>query len=434
MRTRRKYVGFEDLCSLKVAETWRYFKGESFAYWMVCAYLFFEYVRPQSIYPTVDFLPWTQLAVIGAFIGCFFDKTVRWVSSPINLISISFFMIVFLSSVFAYFPAHSYERLDILYLWIIIYFLIINIVNSERRFFVFICIFLVASFKISLSLSILWAQRGFSFTAWGLAGPPGYFQNSGELSIQMLMYWPIAWAFVVSLKPFIGKKWYWFLMLMPITAVMVILGASSRGAQLALGIQLIVMNYRKIFNKKMFISLVVCGALVWLLVPSEQMERFQEIGEDKSSQQRLLYWENGLEMLNDNPWLGIGYFNYIPYYEKFYRDDMLYAIAQLPHNIFIQVGTDSGYIGLFLFVALIFRAFRMYRVFYRDGPEGSIIFSCMPRMLSISLVGFLVAGQFVSVAYYPFLWIHLALTVSFFNIYGRRSNFGSSSKRAKLVP
>ncbi|GGC72904.1 O-antigen ligase family protein [Marinobacter halophilus] len=426
MRKKVAEITDEDFYSLKAGVIWRYFKGESFAFWMICAYLFFEYVRPQSIFPMIDFLPWTKLVVIGAILGCFADRTVRWVSSSINVLLILFLILILLSSVFAYFPSVSYAKLDSYYLWVIIYFLIINIVNTRKRFFIFLCIFLVASFKISFSLAITWAKRGFAFTDWGLMGPPGFFQNSGELAIQMLVFWPIAWAFAHSVKPYVSKNWYWLLMLMPITAIMVILGASSRGGQLALVVQLVVMNYRTVFKPKVLISCGVAFFLLWTFLPEAQKERFQSMGEDKTSQQRILYFENGIEMIKDNPLLGVGYFNFPSYFARYYPDDVLLGRAELPHNIFIQIGTDVGLLGLAVFSGFLLVSYRIGRRFKVEGCEDRQ--ALIGRCANLSLLGFVVAGQFVTVAYYPFLWIHLALAVAMNNSFtvSRKKNQGRS--------
>lgn len=417
MARRKQEITDLDFYQLKAGKIWQYFKGESFAFWMICAYLFFEYVRPQSIMPAIDFLPWTQLVVLGAILGSFTDKSVRWVSSSINTLLILYLLIVLLSSVMAYYPSVSYKNLDKYYLWVIIYFLIINIVNTRKRFFIFICIFLVASFKISFSLALVWAKRGFSFTDWGLMGPPGFFQNSGELAIQMLVFWPIAWAFTHSLKPFVGKWWYRALMLMPITGIMVILGASSRGAQLALVVQLLVMNYRTVFKPKVIISLGITMTLIWTFLPDEQKKRFETMGEDRTSEQRLIYWENGLKMIAENPFLGVGYFNFVPYFADYYPEDVLMKRPELPHNIFIQVGTDTGITGLLIFGGLLLAAYRKARSFNAECHRQNIL--NIGKSANLSLLGFVVAGQFVTVTYYPFLWIHLALLVSMINSFHR---------------
>ncbi|WP_203300627.1 O-antigen ligase family protein [Marinobacter sediminum] len=413
MLKRKTGIADQDFFALKPGVLWRYFKTESFAFWMICAYLFLEYFRPQSIYPSIDVLPWTKLVVCGAILGCFTDKSVRWVSSSINFLLILFLVLIILSSFLAYFPRVSFENLSKYYLWVIIYFLIINIVNTKRRFYIFIGIFLLASFKLSLSLSITWARRGFSFADWGLMGPPGFFQNSGELAIQMLVYWPIALAFAQSIRKNISEKMYLLCLLMPITGIMVILGASSRGAQLALVIQLMIMNYKYIFKLRVAASLLIFLSAFWFFLPDAQKERFETIGHDGTSKQRILYFENGVKMINDNPVLGVGYFNFAPYYEKYFRDDVILGRAELPHNIFIQVGTDTGLLGLFTFILIIVTAFRIGNRFSTPSCQNGN--NVMGRCANLSLIGFLVAGQFVTVTYYPFLWIHLALIVSMEN-------------------
>lgn len=408
----------EDFYALRVGAIWKHFKSEHFSFWMICAYLFVEYVRPQSILPWLDFLPWAKLFILGALAGWLADRNKKWVSSPINKWMVLFFLCILLSSWQAYRPDISYKHLADFYTWLIIYFLIINIVNTERRFFVFLFIFLIASFKISLSLAISWAKRGFSFTSWGLMGPPGFFQNSGELAIQMAVFWPIALAVAAALKPYVERWKYLCLATMPLTAGMVILGASSRGGQLALIGQLLFKYFKKLFNVKIVLIITLVMVVGWWLLPQEQKDRFTQAGEDRTSQQRLLYWENGFDMMNNSPWVGVGYFNFPPYFERYYSEDMLYPHAELPHNIFIQVGSDLGYVGLLIYALIIINAYivskRSSNTLDSQCPQGFL--SMCSKSLNISLLGFLIAGQFVSVVYYPFLWVHLALVACVSNI------------------
>lgn len=44
--------------------------------------------------------------------------------------------------------------------------------------------------------------------------------------------------------------------------------------------------------------------------------------------------------------LGVWYFNFIPYYEQHHSEDIIgwQGRAELPHNIIIQLGTDSGFV------------------------------------------------------------------------------------------
>jgi O-antigen ligase len=116
-------------------------------------------------------------------------------------------------------------------------------------------------------------------------------------------------------------------------------------------------------------------------------------------------------MIREHPVLGVGPFNFPPYYEDHWPEDMLMGSTQVPHNIFIQVGTDVGVTGLLLFVALIWRSFAISRAVRAMGLEEKP-FGAIANGLLIGLWGFLISGQFVTIAYYPFFWINLAMTVA----------------------
>ncbi|EEF24646.1 conserved hypothetical protein, partial [Ricinus communis] len=268
---------------------------------MICCYLFVEYVRPQSLIPAINFLPWAMIFILLSFIGLWTDPKVRRVSDPANKWMVAYFIVILISSWLAYRPDVSFQKLDSFYLWLIIYFLIINIVNTKERFFIFLGIFVIATFKISLSLALKWAKRGFSFTTWGLQGPPGFFTNSGELAIQMLVFFPIGYALAMSLKPYVSRWMYLTFLAMPTTAAMVVIGSSSRGGQLGLAVQLLLMFWRKLYKPKVLISTAIIAFALFSLLPDEQKQRFSSAGNDTTSQQRLLYWRHGMDMIKENP-------------------------------------------------------------------------------------------------------------------------------------
>lgn len=408
----------EDFYFLRIGAMWAYFRSETLAFWMICCYLVIEYVRPQKIFPVIDILPWAQTFLLFSICGMFLDKSIKWVSSFANILLILFFLAILISGYFAYYPEISKESRMNFFGWFVIYFLIILIVNDIKRFYIFFLIFFLASAKIAIGTSKIWIARGFSFTTWGLMGPPGYFQNSGELSIQMVILFPVAFYFYQTLWP--GARWQEkiVLALCCIAPVLTILGASSRGSQLAIAVVFLLMFYKKIFRPK---AMILIGVVIFaglFLLPDEQKERFDSMGNDKSSQQRLLYWEHGIDMILEHPVLGVGYFNFPKYYSVYYPEDMLYESAQLPHNIFIQVGTDMGFTGLTIFLlilAVCYFTYKKIQVLARVHEDRQF-YAKIATGLWFGIVGFVVAGQFVTVTYYPFLWISLALLVSLRNI------------------
>lgn len=411
----------ESFYSFKVKAMWNYFKKEHYSFWAICGYLFFEFVKPQALFPVIDILPWAQLFLMLAMVGALLDSTVKWVSSAANIFIILFLGTIIISIAFAQYPDISKRYFMDFFGWFIIYFLIINIVNTKERFYIFLLIFIFAAGKIALGTSRAWASRGFTYKGWGLMGPTGYFQNSGELAILMVMLFPIAFYFYQYMK--LRVSWWERLLLLAfwVCPILTVLGASSRGAQLALLIQLIVMFRKSLFKVKPLLGLLVLLTAFNYLLPPEQKERFSQAGDDRTSQQRLLYWEHGWTMMKDYPLTGVGYFNFIPYYEDFYYYDKLYPSAQLPHNIFIQVGTDAGFIAVTLFGVMILYCLMRAIAITKQSFQGEL-----PKVyaagLGYGVLGYLIAGQFVTVTYYPFFWVHMAFIVALSNIYTNKRN------------
>jgi len=420
-RVEKKAEVIEDFYAFRVGAMWRYFKSQHYSFWMICCYLFFEFVRPQSIFPQLDILPYAQLFLLGALVGSFADPTVKWVSSLGNKLIIFFFITLVISIFTAIYPEVSKKHFMDFFGWFIIYFLVINIVNTKERFYLFLMVFLVASAKIAFGTSKAWISRGFAYAGWGLMGPPGFFQNSGELAILMLMLFPLAFYMYQGLKDKIKPWEKWLLVLFWVSPILTILGASSRGSQIGLVVQLIIMFRKSLFRPKALIGVVVLCTSLFYLLPEEQKQRFQNTGDDKTSQQRILYWQHGWEMMKEYPVVGVGFFNFVPYYERHFPQDMLYDAAQLPHNIFIQVGTDAGFLATFLFGSIILHCLINAVLIVKDKDNEHLI-RLMGAGLGCGVLGFFIAGQFVTVGYYPFLWIHFAFIVALKNICVQRKN------------
>jgi len=406
----------ESFFFLKIGAMWKYFRSEHPSFWCICAYLFFEYTRPQAIFPVIDFMPWAQILLILSLGFAFLDKSVKWVSSPINKLMIVFGVLIYLSSLHAYDSSVSQQYFINFYGWLVIYFLIINIINTKERLYIFTLIFIFSAAKIAVGTTLVWASRGFVFATWGLEGPEGYFKNSGELTILMLTLFPVVFFLLTRIKIKINWIEKGLLALFSACSVLTILGASSRGSQLALACLLLFMFRKHVFRIKPIIALGLICLLAYKFLPQEQVARFQEMGEDETSVQRLLYWKNGIKMIQDHPFTGVGFYNFPSYYNSHYSYDLVGRTrAQLPHNILIQVGTDMGYPGLIIFLSFFWCALRKNPKLDMPNNSEQLALQINNGVL-YGAIGFFIAGQFVTVAYYPFLWIALAFNVAIKNI------------------
>lgn len=416
----------EALYALSPSAVYRAFASQSFAFWMACGYLFFEYVRPQAIWPAFDAFPyWGRTFILLALIGWFLDPQRRFIWTGTSTRIALFTLIIILSSMTAYWPEVSSANFMVFFNWVVIYFVLSQTVTTRVRFYIILLIFMLASFKLSQYGARTWASMGFGFSDWGLRGPQGFFENPGEYAIQMVVFFPIGLFFCFAVAPYLKKRWHLYaLYLMPITAFMAAIGTNTRGGQLALAAQVIALILMMKHRFKALLLVTLISVAGYQLLPDEQKARFEEAGTDETSLQRLLYWQHGWQMMKDHPALGVGYYNFVPYYNLHHFDDIILEMlqrrgsAELPHNIFIQVGTDAGFIGLGVFLMLIIGAFlTMRRLGKEAAARGDSFVSNMAIGMNLSLLGYVIAGQFVTVAYYPYLWIHLAFVTMMYTFW-----------------
>ena len=399
------------LYALRLRGIWDFVKRQPASFKLVCLYLFMEYVRPQQIYEGIAGPPYAKIIIGLAMLAFFLEGRAFRLRLAEGILAL-FTVAVLASSFMAISPEASYAQLSIYLSWVLIYLLIANSVDTEERFLVFVLSFILYSFKMAEFGTRSWAEAGFHFRDWGINGTPGWFSNSGEFGIQMCVFLPIAIYFTRSLSRNWSRWKHYLFWSMPVCAVLSIIGSSSRGALVGLGAVTLWMLLKSPYKFRALLGTVVLAAAVYWLLPPEQMARLQSMGDDGTSISRTTLWSRGLQLMQDYPITGIGYKNWSPYMQAHYGSPLL------PHNIFVEAGSELGYTGLLGFIALIVLTFAINfrtRRLVRHLPSGSRFLFDMAHGLDAALVGYLASGFFVTVLFYPFFWINLAMTVALYN-------------------
>ena len=426
----------DHLYAVRVKGIWAYLKTQDILFWLINIYLFMEYVRPQTIYPSIDLFPFVAVLLIFTLVVFLFRHNLPLVKNPVNKLLILFFVVILLSSVFALAPKVAFDKVPEFITWMIVFFLIINIVNTEKRFFVFMLAFLLYSFKMAQFSFRQWMASGFAFMDWGSGGGPGWFHNSGEFGIQMCIFLPLSACFFFALKEH-WPRWKKILFLFfPFAALTGTISSSSRGAVVGVVCVLFFMFMQGKHRLKGLVALGIILALVYFLMPDQQLERFQSAGKDDTSTSRLIYWERGLELLSLFPFIGVGYNNWLVAQKKIFGLDN----QQLSHNIFIQCASELGYIGLLVFIMMILYTFvnnfRTRKLALQHGWEKKEVkmrfLYYMAYGLDGALVGYLASGFFITVLYYPYFWINLAMTVSLNAIARKQTGHKESNNNSGL--
>jgi putative inorganic carbon (hco3(-)) transporter len=141
--------------------------------------------------------------------------------------------------------------------------------------------------------------------------------------------------------------------------------------------------------------------------------------ESGTAQARLHYWKMGLKFYAENPVLGVGYNNYVEYFATYYPEMNLdirdgYQVA---HSVPVTVAAETGTLGLFFYYLVVLAIFvtnlRSARLLSGTDPP---FWRYLALALNYGLLGFLVTGIFLSIAFYPFLWFQAGLTASLYTI------------------
>ena len=404
----------DNLKALEVRGTWRYLRTQSASFWLICSYLFLEYVRPQSIWPSIDVLPFAQTSILLSVGALLIEGKKLAIPTVAGSSLLLFTSVLLLSSVTAYRPAVALENLEVYLVWLLVIILIINIVTTESRFLVFMLLFLLSSFKMSQFAFRGFLLSGGSFRPSGATGAPGWFFNSGEFGIQMCVFLPLSMAFLWSLRDR-WPRWKQVAMAsLPVSAVVSIVASSSRGAMVGIGVValwwMFAVNRRHRIRGLIAVAVVAVATVA--IVPEGSRDRFSDIGGDETSTARQLRWQQGIEMVQQYPVLGVGYANWSEYHiDHYQRGDS----SRLSHNIFIQVWAELGYAGLLAFLFMIWAKFKVNghtRRLARKTPGDHRFSYAMAFGLDGAMIGYLASGFFITVFYYPYFWFNLAMTIA----------------------
>jgi O-antigen ligase len=205
----------------------------------------------------------------------------------------------------------------------------------------------------------------------------------------------------------------------------VLIKSGSRGAFLGMiGVALYFLFGLHSIKKSTRMLVVIGGVGALVLLGSEQYwnmmrtllhpeEDYNWSGQAKGG--RMEVWKRGLGYMMDDPITGVGASAFpiaegtlSPLVELQQRGIGVKWTAA--HNSFVQVGAELGVLGLLAFVGMIVIGFLWAR---SAGGRGSTPTATLGQALAGSLVGFVVAGFFVSHGYFSYLYVLLALIAGF---------------------
>jgi hypothetical protein len=222
-----------------------------------------------------------------------------------------------------------------------------------------------------------------------------------------------------------------------ITALAV-LSTQSRGAFLAIcamGAFLWLKSPKKIWTG---LALVVAAPILFAMMPASWHERMATIGtyqEDGSAMGRINAWHFAWNLAKERPLIGGGFDTFTPgLFQRYAPDPEDFHDA---HSIYFQVLGEHGFVGLGLFLGLLISALLTGQgVIRRARGDPELEWAAdLAAMVQVSIVGFMVGGAFLGLAYFD-LFYHLVaiLLILSYDVNAKVAAAEASGRSRRCVP
>jgi O-antigen ligase len=402
-----------------------YLPPRDWLFYAVAATLLAYVWRVQDLFPvlaTLKFVPMVSLAMIGLFI---LDRDPRR-SLPGVKHQVTFYATVVLVLMVLSVPGSLYPGLSFglivhdhikTFMLMVLLAASIRTVRDVERF----AVVQVLGMGI-YSILIIWRYD------IGMSGRLGnlVYYDANDLGMLIICTLPLAIYFLRR-----EAAWYlraMTLVVLPIT-LMTIVKTGSRGAFLGLlAVSIYMLVGFRAFTRQARIGAGLAAVMLLLLIGNEtywsMMQTLLHPQEDYNwvggaPEGRMEIWKRGMGYMLMRPLLGVGA-GAFPVAEG-----TISQLAQLQeygiglkwssaHNSFVQIGAELGIPGLLSFVLLLTTAFfaciRIGRGGTGDG-ESAANAAAMGQALCSTLVGYAVAGFFLSQAYAVYFYATLGIVV-----------------------
>lgn len=372
----------------------------------VLVWSWFSFMNPhREIWILKELIPFVQIAAIATAIAWFWSREPKRIPiNPTTLLVALFSAWITMTTLVSLAPEISWHLWDRNIKTMILVVAIIALIRNRTRIDALIGV-------IVLSLGYYGVKGGLFVLLTGgnyrVLGPEdSMIHDNNALALALVMCIPLMnYLRVTAENPWFRRGLFAAAGLMFISVV----GTYSRGgliAMIAMALFLAWKSNRKLPLLIMGFPLIV--AAIFVVMPEQWYQRastITEYEEDQSLQGRFEAWETSVNVALARPFVGGG-FSAIESSSVFMRfnPDAIYTHGRgrAAHSIYFQVLGDHGFVALFIFLTILAVAWwNASRVIAATKNREDLAWAnTLARMIQVSLVGYIVGGSALSLAYY----------------------------------
>jgi O-antigen ligase len=408
-----------------------------FPFLLLLLFLFFDYGRPQTWLPALGSLHIPMFIQILLFASLVFKNKLFNLKNIQSKLFVGLVALMALHVPLAMNNYYAYQTTRMITLYLVIFLSIVNFVDSFWKIRVFFTIWIV----VNATCAVIGTVQG------GLVVGSGFLGDENDFALVMNMALPFAYFRFLEAGSSKQKLFYLFAVGLFVAAN---IASFSRGGFVALVAVIAYCWYKTPRKFAGTISIVMIVGVLSLFAPDKYWGEIRSIKEESVYQgtgaSRLYYWKLGGRMFLDHPVIGVGPGNFGIQLPSYVRPDDSYRIyAENPsrgwgkaaHSIYFTLMPELGLLGIFLFLGMLYythkdknwvlnlhetlKASLMKRGDDRIAGQASLAHELHKLKFVIfgingAMLGYLVAGIFLSVLYYPYFWFLTGISVAIKNV------------------
>lgn len=304
----------------------------------------------------------------------------------------------------------------------IAYFLVVNLTSTLKRYRALV-------WAMVLSMVFIGGASIKDYYGGGAAADGGrmfgafrgaLFGDPNDLAMAFIMLVPFLYYDLFLGKGFLRKGMVVGIMGLFFGGIVL---TQSRGGLIGMVVMLLFLWLRSKIKLRLAIIGLIVLAIGWQIAPQSYKDRMMSIQTaaetDNAAINRLDAWEAGWNMMTHRA-VGVGVGNFGEGFFRYKPDDAIEApgARQAAHNMFVQIGGETGFPGLIIFLFMLgvtFKALnRVKKNILKEGRgakgEGREIV-LLADATYVSLVGYCASGFFLSQGYNFILYYLIAFSV-----------------------
>jgi probable O-glycosylation ligase (exosortase A-associated) len=355
--------------------------------------------------------PFAQIAAVVTLIGLFGSKDskkVPWTSTSILLIVFLVWMLF--TTILSLHPEKAWVEFNLVWRIQLIAFLIMIITTTKERIQNLVWVMALSLAFYGLKGGVFTILSSGGARVWGPSG--SFIGGNNEIGLALNMTIPLLRYLQLTTENRTVKSALTVVMLLTLVCV---LGTQSRGALIGAAAMTVFLILKTRNKLPMLVLLAVSIPPILQFMPESWYARMNTVKtyeKDGSAMGRINAWKTAVSVANHRVFGGG--------YKCLHFGDTFDLYSPNPgdvhdaHSVYFEVLGEHGYVGLFLFLAIAFTAWRTAAATIsrcRGDPNWKWA-SDLCAMIQVSLVGYFVGGAFLGLAMFDLYYDLIAVIIA----------------------